>query len=92
MRCKFVEDPLVVIGIFIRGLHPSLRNEVLKRNPSEVDEAHHIIEHMDVPLDESQSGTTATTTRATTSCSTFTTPVRTVQATGRERPIAAAGG
>ena len=30
MRCRFVEDSRVVLGIFIHGLSPRLRNEVLK--------------------------------------------------------------
>ena len=73
MRCRFVEDPRVVIGIFIHGLRPCLRNEVLKCNPSEVDEAYHLIEHMDAPLEESLGGST-TTARAATTRSTFQLP------------------
>ena len=92
MRCRFVEDPRVVIGVFTHGLHPGLRNEVLKCNPSEVDEAYHIIEHMDVPLEETSGGPATTTARAAASRSTFTTPARTVQSTGGQRPAAAAGG
>ena len=53
MRCRFVEDSRVVLGIFTHGLSPRLRNEVLKSNPSEVDEAYRIVEHMERPIEDS---------------------------------------
>ena len=33
MRCRFVEDPRIVIGLFTHGLTTRLRNEVLKSCP-----------------------------------------------------------
>ena len=53
MRCRFIEDSRVVLGIFTHGLSPRLRNEVLKSNPSEVDEAYRIVEHMERPTEDS---------------------------------------
>ncbi|CAA7401494.1 unnamed protein product [Spirodela intermedia] len=54
MRCCFVEDSHVVLGIFTHGLSLRLRNEVLKGNPSEVDEAYPIVEHMERPAEDTQ--------------------------------------
>ena len=55
MRCRFVEDPRIVIGLFTHGLATRLGNEVLKSCPSEVDEAYRIVEHMERPGDDDHS-------------------------------------
>ena len=47
MRCRFMEDPRIVSGLFTHGLITHLRNEVLKSCPSKVDEAYRIVEHME---------------------------------------------
>ena len=73
MRCQFVEDPRIVIGLFTHGLTTRLRNEVLKSCPSEVDEAYRIVEHMERPGDDAPVTTTTQTTRAPFTCSTTTT-------------------
>ena len=75
MRCWFVEDPRIVIGLFTHGLITRLRNEVLKSCPSEVDEAYHIMEHMERPGEHAPTTTTAQTARVPfTRSSTTTTP------------------
>ena len=61
MRCRFVEDPQIVIGLFTHSLSTRLRNEVLKSCPSKVDEAYHIVEHMERPRDDTLMTTPATT-------------------------------
>ena len=63
MRCHFVQDSRVVLGIFTHGLSPRLRNEVLKSNPPEVDEAYHIVEHMEQPTEDSPVTPPLTTTK-----------------------------
>ena len=63
MRCRFVEDSRVVLGIFTHGLSPRLRNEVLKSNPSEVNEAYRIVEHMERPTEDSPAIPPTTTTK-----------------------------
>ena len=63
MRCRFVEDSHVVLGIFTHGLSLWLRNEVLKSNPSEVDEAYHIVEHIEQPTKDSPVIPPTTTTK-----------------------------
>ena len=73
MRCRFVEDPRIVIGLFTHGLTTRLRNEVLKSCPSKVDEAYRIVEHMDRPGDDAPATTTAQTARALFTRSTTTT-------------------
>ena len=73
MRCRFVEDPRIVIGLFTHGLTTRLRNEVLKSCPSEVDEAYRIVEHMERPGDDAPATTTTQTARAPFTCSTTTT-------------------
>ena len=62
MRCQFVEDPRIFIGLFTHGLSTRLHNEVLKSCPSEVDEAYHIVEHMERPGDDASSMMTETMT------------------------------
>ena len=52
MRCRFVEDSRVVLDIFTHGLSLLLQNEVLNSNLSEVDEAYHIVEHMERPTED----------------------------------------
>ena len=47
MRCRFVKDSRVVLGIFTHRLSPRLWYEVQKSNPSEVDEAYRIVKHME---------------------------------------------
>ena len=64
MRCRFVEDPRIVIGLFTHGLTTRLRNEVLKSCPSKVDEAYRIVEHMERPGDDAPATTTTQTARA----------------------------
>ena len=61
MRCRFVEDPRIVIGLFTHGLTTRLRNEVLKSCPSEVDEAYRIVEHMERLGDDAPVTTTTQT-------------------------------
>ena len=63
MGCRFVEDSRVVLGIFTHGFSPRLRNEVLKGNPSEVDEAYRIVEHMERPTEDSPVLPSRTTTK-----------------------------
>ena len=58
MRCRFVEDPRIVIGLFTHGLTTRLQNEVLKSCTSEVDEAYRIVEHMERPGDDAPVTTT----------------------------------
>ena len=99
MRCRFVDDPRVVMGIFMHGLTPRLRNEVLKTNPSEVDEAYRIVEHMERPGEDVSTPAPQTTKTATPSQQTTRTFVQrptsaasTVQArptTGSGRPTPA---
>ena len=64
MRYCFVEDSRVVLGIFTNGLSPWLRNEVLKSNPFEVDEAYRIVEHIERPTEDSPIIPPTTTTKA----------------------------
>ena len=64
MRCRFVEDPRIVIGLFTHGLNTRLQNEVLKSCPSKVYEAYHIVEHMERPGDDALATTTTQTARA----------------------------
>ena len=64
MRCWFVEDPQIVIGLFTHGLTTRLRNEVLKNCPTEVDEAYCIVEHMERPGDDVPATTIAQTAQA----------------------------
>ncbi|XP_078439838.1 uncharacterized protein LOC144710045 [Wolffia australiana] len=52
MRCRLVEDPRIIIGLFIHGLRPALRNKVFKCHPAKVDEAYHLVEHIDSPADD----------------------------------------
>ena len=52
MRCHFIEDSRVVLGIFTYGVIPQLQNERLKSNSSEVDEAYRIVEHMERPTED----------------------------------------
>ena len=66
MRCRFVEDPQIIIGLFTHGLITHFQNEVLKSCLSEVDEAYRIVEHMERPGDDAPATTTATTTTQTT--------------------------
>ena len=73
MRCRFVEDPRTVIGLFTHGLTTRLRNEVLKSCPSKVDEAYRIVEHMERLGDDAPVTTTTQTTRAPFTRSTTTT-------------------
>ena len=73
MRCRFVEDPRIVIVLFTHGLTTRLRNEVLKSCPSEVDEAYRIVEHMERPGDDAPVTTTTQTARAPFTRSTTTT-------------------
>ena len=73
MRCRFVEDPRIVIGLFTHGLTTRLWNEVLKSCPSEVDEAYSIVEHMERPGDDAPVTTTTQTARAPFTRSTTTT-------------------
>ena len=63
MRCHFVEDSRVVLGLFTRGLSLRLRNEVLKSNSSEVNEAYRIVEHMERPTEDSLVIPPTTTTK-----------------------------
>ena len=75
MRCQFVEDPRIVIGLFTHGLTTRLRNEVLKSCPSEVDEAYRIVEHIKRPRDDAPVTMTTQTARAPfTRSATTTTP------------------
>ena len=73
MRCRFVEDPRIVIVLFTHGLTTRLRNEVLKSCPSKVDEAYRIVEHMERPGDDAPAMTTTPTARAPFTRSTTTT-------------------
>ena len=73
MRCRFVEDPRIVIGLFTHVLTTRLRNEVLKSCPSKVDEAYRIVEHMERPGDDAPVTTTTQTARALFTRSTTTT-------------------
>ena len=52
MRCRFVEDPRTVIGLFTHGLNTPLWNEVLKSCPSEDEDTYRIVEHMERPRDD----------------------------------------
>ncbi|XP_078437266.1 uncharacterized protein LOC144707886 [Wolffia australiana] len=52
MRCCFVEDPRIIIGLFADGLRPALHSKVLECQPAKVDEAYHLVEHMDPPADD----------------------------------------
>ncbi|XP_078430682.1 uncharacterized protein LOC144702502 [Wolffia australiana] len=49
MQCRFVEDPRIIVGLFVHGLRLPLRNQVLKCNLAEVDEAY---QHMEHPSDD----------------------------------------
>lgn len=64
-----MDDPRIVISLFMHGLTPHLQNEVLKCNPSEVDEAYRLVEHMEHPSDDllimAQHPAKTTTTRPT---------------------------
>ena len=64
MTCRFVEDSPVVLGIFTHRISPQLRNEVLKRKSSKVDEAYRIVEHMERPTEDSPVIPPMTTTKA----------------------------
>ena len=52
MRCRFLEDSRVVLGIFTHELSLRLQNEVLKSNPFEVNEAYRIVEHIEKPAED----------------------------------------
>ena len=47
MRCRFMEDPEIFIGLFTHGKNTPLQNEVIKSCPSNVDDAYYIVEHME---------------------------------------------
>ena len=85
---SFVEDPRIVIGLFTHGLTTRLWNEVLKSCPSEVDEAYHIVEHMERPGDDAPVTTTPQTTRAPFTRSTMaTTPSQPRPSGGNSRTV-----
>ena len=61
MRCVFMEDPRISIGLFTHGLNTRLQNKVLMSCMSKVDEAYRIVEHMERPRDDASMAPTMTT-------------------------------
>ena len=94
MRCHFVEDSRVVLGIFTHGLSPRLRNKVLKSNLSEVDEAYRIVEHVERPTEDSPVIPPMTTTKVAVTrpaSSPSTVPTRASIGGGRTTPATSVG-
>ncbi|CAA7409788.1 unnamed protein product [Spirodela intermedia] len=94
MSCCFVEDSRVILGIFTHGLSLRLWNEVLKSNPSEVDEAYRIVEHMKRPAEDTQFTPPPITTKIVSTRSTQTptiAPTRTSVGNGRTTLVTSVG-
>ena len=62
MRCQFVEDPQIIIGLFTHGLNTRLQNEALKSCFFKVDEADSIVGHMERLDDDAPTAPPTTTT------------------------------
>ena len=73
MRCKYVEEPQLLIAIFARGLIEDACADVLRQNPTTVEEAYHLVEGVAYAR-ENSSGASRTTGQTTTpACTTPTT-------------------